>query len=163
MGGSQGAVGVNRMVRPLLPRLCEAGVRVVHLTGHNDPESGAALPEGVVELPFCDAMAGLLQHCDLAISRSGAGALSELAVCGTPAILVPYPIAADRHQDANAAAAAALGAAVIVERVLWRLLGPRLRGGQVEADLLLAMRQGMGQLAVRDADQRLADLLSELV
>jgi UDP-N-acetylglucosamine--N-acetylmuramyl-(pentapeptide) pyrophosphoryl-undecaprenol N-acetylglucosamine transferase len=173
MGGSQGAVGVNRMVRPLLPRLSEAGVRVVHLTGHNDPESGAALPEGVVERPFCDAMAGLLQHCDLAISRSGAGALSELAVCGTPAILVPYPIAADRHQDANAEAAAALGAAVIVEqhepdsptleRCLWRLLGPRLRGSQTEADPLLAMRQGMEQLAVRDADQRLADLLSELV
>jgi len=173
MGGSQGAVGVNRMVRPLLPRLSEAGVRVVHLTGHNDPESGAALPEGVVERPFCDAMAGLLQHCDLAISRSGAGALSELAVCGTPAILVPYPIAADRHQDANAAAAAALGAAVIVEqhepdsptleRCLWRLLGPRLRGDQGEADPLLTMRQGMEQLAVRDADQRLADLLTELV
>ena len=173
MGGSQGAVGVNRMVRPLLPRLSDAGVRVVHLTGHNDPESGAALPAGVVERPFCDAMAGLLQHCDLAISRSGAGALSELAVCGTPAILVPYPAAADRHQDANAAAAAALGAAVIVEqhepdsptleRCLRRLLGPRLRGGQTEADPLLAMRQGMEHLAVRDADQRLADLLSELV
>ncbi len=173
MGGSQGAVGLNRMLRPLLPRLSEAGVRVVHLTGHNDPESGAALPEGVVERPFCDAMAGLLQHCDLAISRSGAGALSELAVSGTPAILVPYPAAADRHQDANAAAAAALGAAVIVEqqgpesptleRCLWRLLGPRLRGGTAEADPLLAMRAGMEQLAVRDADQRLAELLSELV
>ncbi len=173
MGGSQGAVGLNRMLRPLLARLGEAGVRVVHLTGHNDPESGAVLPEGVVERPFCDAMAGLLQHCDLAISRSGAGALSELAVCGTPVILVPYPAAADRHQDANAAAAAALGAAVIVEqhepasptleRCLWRLLGPRLRGGQAETDPLLAMRQGMEQLAVRDADQRLATLLQALV
>ena len=173
MGGSQGAVGLNRMLRPLLPRLSEAGVRVVHLTGHNDPESGGPLPEGVVERPFCDTMAGLLQHCDLAISRSGAGALSELAVCGTPAILVPYPAAADRHQDANAEAAAALGAAVIVqqhepqsptlERTLWRLLGPRLRGVQGEADPLAAMRQGMAQLAERAADQRLADLLAELV
>ena len=173
MGGSQGAVGLNRMVRPLLPRLSEAGVRVVHLTGHHDPESGGTLPQGVVERPFCDAMAGLLQHCDLAISRAGAGALSELAVCGTPAILVPYPTAADHHQDANAEAAAALGAAVIVqqqepqsptlERTLWRLLGPRLRGGRGEVDPLPAMRQAMDQLAVRDADQRLATLLADLV
>jgi UDP-N-acetylglucosamine--N-acetylmuramyl-(pentapeptide) pyrophosphoryl-undecaprenol N-acetylglucosamine transferase len=173
MGGSQGAVGLNRMVRPLLAPLSAAGVRVVHLTGSNDPEAGASLPEGVVERPFCDAMAGLLQRCDLAISRSGAGALSELAVCGTPAILVPYPAAADRHQDANAEAAASLGAAVIVEqhdpglppleRCLWRLLGPRLRGGDATADPLAAMRRGMEQLAVPGADRRLADLLAELV
>ncbi|MBM5801427.1 MAG: UDP-N-acetylglucosamine--N-acetylmuramyl-(pentapeptide) pyrophosphoryl-undecaprenol N-acetylglucosamine transferase, partial [Cyanobacteria bacterium K_DeepCast_35m_m2_023] len=138
MGGSQGAVGLNRMLRPLLPRLVAAGCRVVLLSGNNDPEAGqplpAALADAVVERPFADAgaMAGLLQHADLAISRSGAGALSELAACGTPAILVPYPAAADKHQDANAAAAAALGAAVIVwqhaphdpplELALWRLL-----------------------------------------
>ncbi len=171
MGGSQGAVGLNRMVRPLLPRLAAAGVRVVHLTGRNDPEAGKALPAGVVERPFSDEMPGLLQHADLAISRSGAGALSELAVCRTPAILVPYPAAADRHQDVNAAAAAELGAAVIVwqhtpdepalERSLWRLLGPRLRGAAASADPLVGMADAMDQLAVRDADRRVAAMLSQ--
>ena len=169
MGGSQGAVGLNRMVRPLLARLAAAGVRVVHLTGSNDPESGQALPEGVVERPFSDDIPGLLQHADLAVSRSGAGALSELAVCRTPAVLVPYPAAADRHQDANAAAAAEVGAAVIVwqhvpgeaalEHALWRLLGPRLRGAAATRDPLVAMAAAMVQLAVRDADQRVAAML----
>ncbi|MEO1003198.1 MAG: UDP-N-acetylglucosamine--N-acetylmuramyl-(pentapeptide) pyrophosphoryl-undecaprenol N-acetylglucosamine transferase [Cyanobacteria bacterium J06638_7] len=173
MGGSQGAVGLNRMLRPLLERLSDAGVRVVHLTGSNDPEAGRPLPPGVVERPFSTELAGLLQHTDLAISRSGAGALSELAVSGTPAILVPYPAAADRHQDANAQAAARLGAALIVsehapdqptlERAIWRLLGPRLRGVASTADPLVAMAAGMENLAVRDADQRLAHLLMELV
>jgi UDP-N-acetylglucosamine--N-acetylmuramyl-(pentapeptide) pyrophosphoryl-undecaprenol N-acetylglucosamine transferase len=117
-------------------------------------------------------MAGLLQHADLAISIAGAGSLSELAVCGTPAILVPFPQAADHHQDANAAAAAELGAAVIVwqqppgepalEQALWRLLGPRLRGAAGAADPLAELRRGMEALAVRDADQRLAELLSQL-
>jgi UDP-N-acetylglucosamine--N-acetylmuramyl-(pentapeptide) pyrophosphoryl-undecaprenol N-acetylglucosamine transferase len=152
---------------------------VVLLCGTNDPERGQPLPpavaaglaEAVVERPFADAaaMAGLLQHADLAISRSGAGALSELAVCGTPAILVPYPAAADGHQDANAAAAAALAAAVIVwqhppgepqlARTVWRLLGPRLRGAAPAADPLVTMRAGMERLAVRDATERLATLL----
>ncbi|MEB3184756.1 MAG: UDP-N-acetylglucosamine--N-acetylmuramyl-(pentapeptide) pyrophosphoryl-undecaprenol N-acetylglucosamine transferase [Cyanobacteriota bacterium] len=174
MGGSQGAVGLNRMVRPLLARLSEAGVRVVHLTGSNDPDAGRQpSPAGVVERPFCDAMAGLLQHADLAVSRSGAGALSELAVCGTPAVLVPYPAAADQHQNANAGAAASLAAAVIVlqhppgspvlERTLWRLLGPRLRHCAAAADPLTSMRQGMGQLAVRDADRLVAQLITALV
>jgi UDP-N-acetylglucosamine--N-acetylmuramyl-(pentapeptide) pyrophosphoryl-undecaprenol N-acetylglucosamine transferase len=173
MGGSQGAVGLNRMVRPLLPRLAAAGCRVVHLTGSNDPEAGALQLPGVVERPFSDELPGLLQHADLAISRAGAGSLSELAVCGTPTILVPFPQAADRHQDANAAAAAELGAALIVwqhapeeealERAVWRLLGPRLRGVAAAADPLLELRSGMGQLAVRDAERRLVERLTALV
>jgi UDP-N-acetylglucosamine--N-acetylmuramyl-(pentapeptide) pyrophosphoryl-undecaprenol N-acetylglucosamine transferase len=170
MGGSQGAVGLNRMVRPLLARLAAAGVRVVHLTGSNDPDNGQTLPNGVVERSFSDDIPGLLQHADLAISRSGAGALSELAVCRTPAVLVPYPAAADRHQDANAAAAAELGAAVILwqhppgepalEQALWRLLGPRLRGAAASRDPLVAMAAAMEELAVREADRRVAALLS---
>ena len=173
MGGSQGALGLNRMVRPLLPRLAACGVRVVHLTGSQDPEAGGPLPAGVVERPFCEQMAGLLQRAELVISRSGAGALSELAVAGAPAILVPYPAAADQHQQANAEAAAAVGAAVIVEqhapelpvlaRAVWRLLGPRLRGVAPAGDPLARLRAGMERLAVRDADQRLVEVLSALV
>lgn len=172
MGGSQGAVGLNRMVRPLLPRLLAAGCRVVHLSGSSDPEAGLLRHPGYVERPFSDAMAGLLQHAALVISRAGAGSLSELAVSGAPAILVPFPQAADRHQDANAGAAAAVGAAVIVwqhppeqpelERAVWRLLGPRLRGVAPSLDPLRKLQAGMGRLAVRDADQRLALLLQEL-
>ncbi|MCT0212681.1 MULTISPECIES: UDP-N-acetylglucosamine--N-acetylmuramyl-(pentapeptide) pyrophosphoryl-undecaprenol N-acetylglucosamine transferase [unclassified Synechococcus] len=172
MGGSQGAVGLNRMVRPLVPRLLAAGCRVVHLTGSNDPEAGAVSSPGYVERPFSDELAGLLQHTDLAISRAGAGSLSELAVSGTPAVLVPFPQAADRHQDANAAAAAELGAAVVVTQqgpadptladTLWQLLGVRLGGGVAAVNPLLALQAGMGRLAVRDADQRLVQLLQQL-
>jgi UDP-N-acetylglucosamine--N-acetylmuramyl-(pentapeptide) pyrophosphoryl-undecaprenol N-acetylglucosamine transferase len=173
MGGSQGALRLNRMVRPLLPLLAASGCRVVHLTGSQDPDAGQLHLDGVVERAFSDELPGLLQHCDLAISRAGAGSLSELAVCGTPAILVPFPQAADRHQDANAAAAAAVGAAVIVwqhdpcepalERAVWRLLGPRLRGSAAAADPLVAMGDGMGTLAVRDADHRLVQVLEQLI
>ncbi|MEB3170271.1 MAG: UDP-N-acetylglucosamine--N-acetylmuramyl-(pentapeptide) pyrophosphoryl-undecaprenol N-acetylglucosamine transferase [Synechococcaceae cyanobacterium] len=172
MGGSQGAVGLNRMVRPLLPKLAAAGCRVVHLTGSNDPEAGRLTLPQVVERPFSDELPGLLQHCDLAISRAGAGSLSELAVCGTPAVLVPFPAAADRHQDANATAAAALGAAVIVwqhgpegtalAEAVERLLGPRLRGETGADDPLQELRAGMGRLAVRDADRQLAERITAL-
>ena len=62
MGGSQGAVGLNRMVRPLIPELAAAGCRVVHLTGSNDPEAGRFSLAGVVERPFSDELPGLLQQ-----------------------------------------------------------------------------------------------------
>ncbi len=172
MGGSQGALRLNRMVRPLLPGLAAAGCRVVHLTGHQDPDAGQLRIDGVVERPFSDELPGLLQHCDLAISRAGAGSLSELAVCGTPTVLVPFPQAADRHQDANAAAAAAVGAAVVVgqhapeapelDQAVRRLLEPRLRGATGAADPLTALREGMERLAVRDADRRLVQVLEQI-
>ena len=171
IGGSQGAVGLNRMVRAVLPELLEQGCRVVHLTGRNDPEVGQLNHPLLAERPFSDEIPGLLQHADLAISRAGAGSLSELAVCGTPTILVPFPQAADRHQEANAACAAALGGAVIVHQhnpeesvlhnTIERLMGHRLGQAQADPSLLPAMRRGMAQLAVRDADQRLRELLQQ--
>ncbi|MFM7170414.1 MAG: UDP-N-acetylglucosamine--N-acetylmuramyl-(pentapeptide) pyrophosphoryl-undecaprenol N-acetylglucosamine transferase, partial [Cyanobium sp.] len=60
MGGNQGALRLNRMVRPLIPRLAEAGCRVVHLTGSQDPEAGQFQLAGVVERPFSDELPGLL-------------------------------------------------------------------------------------------------------
>ena len=169
IGGSQGAVGLNRMVRAVVPELLEQGCRVVHLTGRNDPEVVQLQHPQLAERPFSDEIPGLLQHTDLAISRAGAGSLSELAVCNTPTILVPFPQAADQHQEANAACAAALGGAVIVHQhnpeepalsnAVQRLLGHRLGQAQADPSLLPPMRRGMAQLAVRNADQRLRELL----
>ena len=92
---------------------------------------------------------------------------------GTPSVLVPFPQAADQHQDANAACAAALGAAVIVHQhdpnhptlrdTLWRLLGTKLGGSEAAKNPLPAMKQAMRKLAVRDADQQLATLLQAFV
>ena len=173
MGGSQGAIGLNRMVRAVLPELLAQGCRVVHLTGGNDPEVGTVNHDRLVERRFCDEIPGLLQHADLAISRAGAGSLSELAVCGTPSVLVPFPQAADGHQDANAACAAEFAGAVIVHQhapehpalanTLKRLLGTRLGLPNSDSSLLPRMRQGMEQLAERDADAQLVTLLQSLV
>ena len=173
MGGSQGAVGLNRMVRAAVPALLAQGCRVVHLTGDNDPDTGLLQHPQLVERRFSDEIPGLLQHADLAISRAGAGSLSELAVCNTPAVLVPFPQAADQHQEANAACAASLGAAVIVHQhepdrptllnTVQRLLAVRLGQSDSAADPLAQMREGMTALAERDAEQQLAALLQTLV
>ena len=173
MGGSQGAVGLNRMVRAAVPALLEQGCRVVHLTGDNVPDIGLLRHPQLVERRFSDEIPGLLQHADLAISRAGAGSLSELAVCGTPAVLVPFPQAADQHQEANAACAASLGAAVIVHQhkpeqpvlfnTVQRLLASRLGHASTANDPLTQMHEGMAALAERDSERQLAGVLQGLV
>ena len=171
MGGSQGARGLNRMVRQQARPWLEAGCRLVHLCGRDDPETGSLRHPAYVERPFTDEMAGLLQHGDLAISRAGAGSISELAASRCPAVLVPYPHAADQHQEANAGAAAAWGAAVIVHenpdgaplgRAVRRLLGPRLPMGVPAPDPLAAMAAAMGRLARNNAAADVAKVLETL-
>ena len=171
MGGSQGARGLNRMVRQQVRPLLEKGCRLVHLCGRDDPEMGSLQHPSYVERHFISEMAGLLQHGDLAISRAGAGSISELAASRCPAILVPYPHASDQHQEANAAAAAALGAAVIVHenldgeplrRAIWRLLGPRLQIATTAPDPLVAMAAAMARLARNDAAADVAAIVETL-
>ncbi len=172
VGGSQGALGLNLMVRAVIPSLLEKGCRIVHLTGSNDSDVKIIRHPKFVERIFSNDMAALLQNADLVISRAGAGALSELAICRTPAVLVPYPFAKDQHQDFNAVFAAQLGGAVIVhqhkpeqktlEETVNRLLKNRLSQDGSEPNCLLNMRRGMEKLAVPDAQKRLLNLLEQV-
>jgi len=76
------------------------GAWIVHLTGDNDPDADSLKHLAVFRCLHHNI--GLLQRANLVISR-GAGTLTELAVTGTPSILIPLPTAADDHQSYNAA------------------------------------------------------------
>jgi len=62
-----------------------------------------------------DDMALAHAAADVVVSRAGASSLAEIAVSGLPALLVPYPHAAEDHQRKNAQVFAARGAAMIIE------------------------------------------------
>ena len=120
MGGSQGAIKINEMVRNVLPWLIERGCRVVHITGKTDCfyknlDKYKNHP-GLVVRSFSDEIPALLQNADLAISRAGSGAVCELMVTKTPSILIPLPNSTDNHQEFNAAYMASFGGAVIVNQ-----------------------------------------------
>jgi len=109
LGGSQGAHRLNQLVlEGLVARKGELppNFRVIHQTGRLDE---ALVREGYQEngisarvSAFFDDMAGLYGQADLLVSRAGATSLAELCVMGRPAILLPYPYAADNHQEFNA-------------------------------------------------------------
>jgi len=123
LGGSQGAAALNDWVRRELASLLADGVQVYCITGlgKDIPEtinqnSRTGIPVRAIFVPFCDRMAELISASDLVVSRAGAGTLSELARCGTPAVLVPFPHAADDHQRANAVFFEQQGGGIVIEQ-----------------------------------------------
>jgi UDP-N-acetylglucosamine--N-acetylmuramyl-(pentapeptide) pyrophosphoryl-undecaprenol N-acetylglucosamine transferase len=109
LGGSQGSGPLNQWVETNLPALALEGVQVWCVTGLGKGEIGVREFQGrngqVVRAwreQFSDRIGVLMSAADLVLSRAGAGTLAELVRCETPAILIPYPHAADDHQRANA-------------------------------------------------------------
>jgi UDP-N-acetylglucosamine--N-acetylmuramyl-(pentapeptide) pyrophosphoryl-undecaprenol N-acetylglucosamine transferase len=164
-GGSQGAVAVNKLVRQCTPAWFAAGAYVVHLTGNSDPDANSLQHPQYICLPFYENMAALLQRANLAISRAGAGSLTELAVCGTPAILIPYPFAAEDHQSYNARVFTDAGGGFSYNQ---SELTPKILQAQV-LNLLNSPQdlQQMGEkargIALIDSAQKLAQLVREVV
>ncbi|GAB4380628.1 MAG: undecaprenyldiphospho-muramoylpentapeptide beta-N-acetylglucosaminyltransferase [Elainellaceae cyanobacterium] len=165
VGGSQGAVAVNRLVRQAAPVWLETGAWILHLTGDNDPDVGTLNHPHYVTLPFYNNMAGLLHRANLAISRAGAGTLTELAVAQTPTILIPYPFAAEDHQTYNAAAFVKAGAAQLFQQA--DLTAERLQQEVLDLldspERLKTMAEAMGQLAIVDSAEKLAALVRQVI
>lgn len=165
VGGSQGAVAVNQIVRQCAPAWFKVGAFVVHLTGDKDPEADQLHHPQYLALPFYQNMAGLLERADLAISRSGAGTLTELAFTHTPAILIPYPYAAEDHQAYNAQVFANAGAAEVYRQS--QLTPPLLERKVLELlrspQSLHAMAHKAAALAVPDSAERLAALVRKTI
>jgi UDP-N-acetylglucosamine--N-acetylmuramyl-(pentapeptide) pyrophosphoryl-undecaprenol N-acetylglucosamine transferase len=136
VGGSAGAHHLNVEVVEAIGRLGSwvSRLRVLHQTGAADAETARARYDDLgVEAdvqPFFAEMADVYETADLVVCRAGATTIAELLTVGLPAILVPYPYAADDHQRRNAEAVAAVGAGVLIldreltaERLAAALLG----------------------------------------
>ncbi len=171
-GGSRGARSINHAMVAALPMLFaeKRPPRIVHQTG---PDELDAISEAYVRdakgdfevRAFLDDMPARLAAADLVLCRAGATTLSELAAAGRPAILVPYPHAADDHQRLNAEAVRDAGAAIVVRDA--ELTGIRI------ADLVAALtgdterRRHMSEAARRlariDATEAIADVADALL
>lgn len=165
VGGSQGAVAVNQLVRQAAPAWFEAGIWVVHLTGESDPDVKTLIHPQYVALPFYHNMAGLLKRATLVISRAGAGTLTELAITQSPSILIPYPFAAEDHQTFNAKVFEAGGAAFLYPQST--LTSDRLKQEVLafiaSPDRQRQMAHAASQLAVTNSAEQVAALIQQHV
>lgn len=157
MGGSQGAKKLNSIIVEASKAM--PNVQFIHITGNLDydrvKEELGDCPNHTL-IAFCDDMPAAYAVSDLAVSRSGASSLTELAYVSLPSILVPFPYAADDHQTFNAEAFANKKAAVVKQE-------SELDGGAMVSEItaivedqptLEEMTRAASDLAVRDAAER---------
>jgi len=91
---------------------------------------------------FIDDIASAYARHDLAVCRSGALTLAELTAVGLPSVLVPFPHAADNHQEANARVLAEAGAAVLATQATWDRAALVARLGELAKDRAGLVRMG---------------------
>lgn len=169
-GGSQGARHLNDEIVKAYTALAKPEITLLHLTGARDygdivnAWSAAGANPHVKMLPYLDDMGLAYRASDLVICRAGASTLAELAAYGVPAILVPYPYAANDHQTKNAAVVADAGAAVVLPdaELSADSLAVITAGLLVDEGRLVTMARSAAATGYPDAARTLASLVMEL-
>jgi UDP-N-acetylglucosamine--N-acetylmuramyl-(pentapeptide) pyrophosphoryl-undecaprenol N-acetylglucosamine transferase len=101
---------------------------------------------------------------DIVISRAGALAIAELCIVAKPVIFVPYPYAAEDHQTSNAMALVKKQAALLIkdDKVMDELMST-LEGLTKNEDQQREMSENLKKLAIKNADERIAEYVIDLV
>ena len=167
-GGSQGALHLNRSVVDAVARLRSDDLQVLLLSGRAHADSvrrglgeSPSIPVRVV--PFLDRMELAYAIADLVVARAGATTVAELAVCGLPSLLVPYPYATGRHQEANARALRRAGAAAMLldDELDGPTLAERIHTLLADVDTLRTMGERARAWSRPEASEVLADVVLE--
>jgi UDP-N-acetylglucosamine--N-acetylmuramyl-(pentapeptide) pyrophosphoryl-undecaprenol N-acetylglucosamine transferase len=165
-GGSQGARAINEAMIAALPLLqsSDAPLLITHQTGEKDLERvRAAYEQAGMKAdvkPFLEKIVDEFARADLVVCRAGATTVAELAAAGKPALMIPFPFAADDHQRKNAEAVERAGAGRMILQA--ELSGERLAREilQLTGDpqKLKLMSEQSRRLAHRDAAAGVVDL-----
>ena len=108
VGGSQGALGINKGISAQLAAFKDSDLQLIWQTGKTyitqaqDEVKALGLEDRVKPTVFIDRMDLAYGLADVVISRAGAMSISELALVQKPVIFVPLPTAAEDHQTKNA-------------------------------------------------------------
>jgi UDP-N-acetylglucosamine--N-acetylmuramyl-(pentapeptide) pyrophosphoryl-undecaprenol N-acetylglucosamine transferase len=169
-GGSSGARSINRTMVDALNYLTDLREKIqfLHQTGDRDYESireayRKAGAKGTVA-PFIYQMAEAYAIADVVVSRAGATTLSEITALGKPAILIPFPYAAGRHQEFNAVKLREMGAAYMIleDEMKGETLASHIRTLYENDSARAEMQKASRSLGMPDACGRIVDIAISL-
>ncbi len=167
VGGSLGAKSVNEAIDKSLEEILAEDVQVIWQTGkpyyQTAVERAKAFEGNVKVFEFIREMDYAYAAADMVISRAGALAIAELCIIGKPVIFVPFPYAAEDHQTSNAMALVEHNAAMMVKdsdaaTELVKKLKTLLHDTAMQ-DIMMA---SLKNLAIKDADERIAEKVIEI-
>ncbi|NDW06571.1 undecaprenyldiphospho-muramoylpentapeptide beta-N-acetylglucosaminyltransferase [Jiella pacifica] len=170
-GGSQGAAFFSEAVPKAIACLPDGVRRRLKVTQQARAEDEArvrafygerGIPAEVS--PFFADMAARIGSAHLVVSRSGASTVSEIAVIGRPAILVPFPYALDHDQAANAAKIEAAGGAIVAAQaeLTPERLAALIQGIAEDTRRAAAMAEAAKATGLPNAAALLADLVASM-
>ena len=169
LGGSLGAQALNETVARAVARMPEAERPMIwHQAGQRTEDiARQAYADAGVEAEvsaFIADMAAAYAWADLVLCRAGALTVSELAIAGVPAVLVPLPHAVDDHQTANARHLVDAGAAVLLpqDELTAERLQEQLQELGGERGRLLEMAHAARAVARPDAAETVAERCLEV-
>lgn len=161
-GGSQGARRLNQSVSAAQRAFADAGVQVLHVVGPQG-EATVSAREGdpaYLVVNYVDRMDLAYAAADLAVCRSGANTVTEVAAVGLPAVFVPLPIG-NGEQALNARPVVQAGGGLLVEDSAFtpEWVGATVPDLVTDPARLAAMSTAASGLIPRDADEKLARLV----
>lgn len=169
-GASQGAKSINEAVLEALPQWDGQDRQIIHLVGRKNYEevqkvAGEAVSDFNAEyrcIDYTEDMASVFAVADLVIARSGASTMSEITAKGIPAILIPYPFAADNHQEKNARLVEEHGGAVVIpDKEVKEKLKDRVISLAENKEVLRRMSDAMRSLGKPEALENIMRELEE--
>ncbi|MBN1290926.1 MAG: undecaprenyldiphospho-muramoylpentapeptide beta-N-acetylglucosaminyltransferase [Candidatus Latescibacteria bacterium] len=164
-GGSQGAQKINKTFSEIVESIADSGIQVLWQTGEKNAAKWASYDgsaDGRIRTyRYIDNMAQAYAASDLVVARAGAMSITEITVCGLPAVFVPLPTAAANHQEHNARTLVNAGAAsVIFERELTpRLLEQEITRIVTSDERLAVMSKASAKLGKKNAARTIAGIL----
>ncbi len=159
LGGSQGALQINRLIEQLLPELA-GKYFIIHQTGKHDFNS--EIPDGYMRREYInEELPDLMAAADIIISRAGASTLWETAALGKPSILIPLGTGASRGDQAmNADVFREAGASVVLEGFV---TAEQLK---TEIDRIMnddKLKSSMAEAALQLVKENPAEIISDLI
>lgn len=169
VGGSQGALSINKSIHNHLNQFPEQGIQLIWQTGKYyypaaKDAAGEFQTKGIRIVEFIDRMDFAYSIANVIISRAGAIAISEICAVGKPTVFVPLPSAAEDHQTKNAQALVEKNAALLIKD---QIVNETLVGSVIQLvrdhDRQSVLSQNLLKLARKDADEKIADQILELI
>ena len=170
LGGSQGAHALSDIVPSAIGQLAhKETITVLHQARREDENRVRQHYESLAVThdvrPFFDDMSDFYRRCDVLIARAGASTIAEATAMRLPLILIPYPHAANHHQDDNARAVAHHGAAIVVNEQpqAAKQLNRHLNQLMTSPKMMTSMSRASAQMSHSQAATKLASLVHTMM